>query len=124
MPNCDGSFYWHFSNRQELLDALLAYWEREMTDMAIVKVREANTTSEERILLLMETVMVGNIARYDLPVWHRGVVFLYAEIFTRIVGHLHHFSRDRVRSRGPDATSGRTKGYGSASVIDPSWSYV
>jgi AcrR family transcriptional regulator len=64
-----GSFYWHFSNRQELLDALLAYWEREMTDMAIVKAREANTTPEERILLLMETVMVGNMARYDLPIW-------------------------------------------------------
>jgi AcrR family transcriptional regulator len=64
-----GSFYWHFSNRQALLDALLAYWERELTDMAIVKAREANVTPEERILLLMETVMVGNIARYDLPIW-------------------------------------------------------
>ena len=59
-----------------------------------------------------------------LPVCHRGVVCLYAEIFTRIAGYLHHFSRDRVRSRGPDATSGGTKGYGSASVIDASWRYV
>lgn len=27
-----GSFYWHFRNRGDLLDALLEYWAREMTD--------------------------------------------------------------------------------------------
>ena len=27
-----GSFYWHFHNRPELYDAILDYWEREMTD--------------------------------------------------------------------------------------------
>ena len=30
-----GSFYWHFKNRRELHDALLEYWEREMTDAAM-----------------------------------------------------------------------------------------
>ena len=30
-----GSFYWHFKNRREFLDALLDYWEREMTDAAM-----------------------------------------------------------------------------------------
>ena len=29
------SFYWHFKNRRALLEALLEYWEREMTDVAI-----------------------------------------------------------------------------------------
>jgi AcrR family transcriptional regulator len=64
-----GSFYWHFSNRQELLDALLDYWERELTDMAMISARQANCTPQDRILLLMETVMLGNMARYDLPIW-------------------------------------------------------
>ena len=40
-----------------------------MTDIARVKAREAKTTPEDRILLLMETVMIGNMARYDLPIW-------------------------------------------------------
>ena len=30
-----GSFYWHFANRGQLYDALLEYWEQEMTDKAI-----------------------------------------------------------------------------------------
>lgn len=30
-----GSFYWHFKNRRDLYDALMDYWEREMTDAAI-----------------------------------------------------------------------------------------
>jgi len=64
-----GSFYWHFKNRQDLLDALLDYWERELTDAAIDHARKADVMPLERILLLMEAVMLGNMARYDLPIW-------------------------------------------------------
>lgn len=65
-----GSFYWHFKNRQELLDDLLTYWEREMTDSAIAAAREFPGSALDRIFTLMEAVMVGNLARYDLPIWH------------------------------------------------------
>lgn len=65
-----GSFYWHFKNRQELLHALLEYWEREMTDAAITAAREFPGSAMDRIRNLMETVMAGNLARYDLPIWH------------------------------------------------------
>jgi len=65
-----GSFYWHFKNRPELLDALLEYWEREMTDVAIKTAREYPGPPAERIFLLMEAVMHGDMARYDLPIWH------------------------------------------------------
>jgi AcrR family transcriptional regulator len=64
-----GSFYWHFNNRQELLDSLLEYWEREMTDAAIILARQSQAQPKARILVLMEAVMAGNMARYDLPVW-------------------------------------------------------
>ena len=33
-----GSFYWHFANRQALLEAALATWEREETDAVIAAV--------------------------------------------------------------------------------------
>ena len=65
-----GSFYWHFKNRQELLDALLSYWEHEMTDVAIDAARRYTGSSAGRILYLMETVMAGRHARNDLPIWH------------------------------------------------------
>lgn len=65
-----GSYYWHFKDRRELLDALLSYWEREMTDTAIEAARQFDGTPEDRILFLMEAVATGNLARYDLSFWH------------------------------------------------------
>ena len=65
-----GSFYWHFKNRRELLEALLDYWEREMTDKAIEAAKGYVGLPADRILYLMETVMAGNLARYDLSIWH------------------------------------------------------
>lgn len=65
-----GSFYWHFKNRRELLDALLDYWEREMTDAAIETAKHPANSPAERILGVMETVTDCNLARFDLPIWH------------------------------------------------------
>jgi len=64
-----GSFYWHFKNRNELLDALLTFWERELTDAAIETARNISASPLDRILLLMTAVMTRNLARYDLPIW-------------------------------------------------------
>jgi AcrR family transcriptional regulator len=64
-----GSFYWHFRNRRGLLDGLLDYWEREMTDAAIVQARQSDAAPADRILQLMLNVMNGNMARYDLAFW-------------------------------------------------------
>lgn len=65
-----GSFYWHFKNRKELLDALLDFWERELTDVAIETARSISAPPRDRILFLMTAVMTENLARYDLPIWH------------------------------------------------------
>ena len=64
-----GSFYWHFKNRRELLDALRDYWEREMTDAAIEAAKHFAGSPADRILGVMEAVTDGNLARYDLPFW-------------------------------------------------------
>lgn len=65
-----GSFYWHFKNRRELLEALLDYWERIMTDAAIEEAKQFEGPPKERILSLMTRVMVDDLAGYDLPIWH------------------------------------------------------
>jgi AcrR family transcriptional regulator len=64
-----GSFYWHFKNRRELLEALLDYWEHEMTDVAIEAARHYTGSPADRILDLMDNVMASKLARYDLPIW-------------------------------------------------------
>jgi AcrR family transcriptional regulator len=65
-----GSFYWHFANRGQLYDALLEYWEQEMTDKAIEQAKLFTGPPKERILLLMEQVMATGMAKYDLAIWH------------------------------------------------------
>ena len=63
-----GSFYWHFKNRRELLDAMLEYWEHHMTDDAINAAKDYQGSPTDRILYLMESVLVGMVAIYDLPI--------------------------------------------------------
>ena len=65
-----GSFYWHFKNRRELCDALLDYWEREMTDAARDAAQKFSGQAAERIWYLMKQVMTAGLARYDLAIWH------------------------------------------------------
>jgi len=65
-----GSFYWHFRNRRELYDALVDYWEREMTDVAIEAARAFEGLPGERIWHLMEQVMSTGMAHLDLAFWH------------------------------------------------------
>jgi len=65
-----GSFYWHFKNRRELLDALLGYWEQEMTNAAKTAAQHLEGSPKERTWRLMEQVMTVGMASYDLALWH------------------------------------------------------
>ena len=65
-----GSFYWHFANRAELYEALLEYWEREMTDVAIVAAKKMEGPPMERIWGLMKQVTSTDLAKFDLAIWH------------------------------------------------------
>ena len=82
-----GSFYWHFSDRPALYDALLDYWEREMTDKAIEAAKDYKGVSpKERIWRLMEQVMDSGMAKYDLAIWHWAQSYEKAhEVFSRAV---------------------------------------
>ncbi|MEM6375523.1 MAG: TetR/AcrR family transcriptional regulator [Pseudomonadota bacterium] len=46
-----GSFYWHFDSREALLDALIAHWKRQNTNIMVDTVATA-TTLDEGILAL------------------------------------------------------------------------
>lgn len=106
-----GSFYWHFKNRQQLLDALLGYWERELTDSAIESAKNFEGLPKERIWSLMNQVMSDGLARFDLAIWHwaqndpvvkktfRGVMakrFAFAKWMFEKAG----FDKDQAKARG------------------------
>ncbi len=81
-----GSFYWHFKNRRALYDAMLEYWEREMTDAAIEAAKKISAPPEERIWRLMDEVMTQGMARYDLAIWHQAQSDALADrVFKRVL---------------------------------------
>lgn len=51
-----GSFYWHFSDRGALLEALLVQWEQSATHDVIKTVELASEAPEERLRLLTQWV--------------------------------------------------------------------
>jgi AcrR family transcriptional regulator len=67
-----GSFYHHFRDRSALLDALLEFWSREMTDAEFERVREKSGLAA-RLLALAEDVLEKGMGRYDpaIRAWAR-----------------------------------------------------
>ncbi|GAA2879253.1 TetR family transcriptional regulator [Actinoplanes cyaneus] len=56
-----GSFYWHFANRDALIEAALHRWERDHTD-AVITLIEAQPDAMSRIRLLITTVIASTTA--------------------------------------------------------------
>jgi AcrR family transcriptional regulator len=49
-----GSFYWHFKNRDDLLEAMLQQWEMFNTDHIIKNVEELDSNPRNKLLRLLE----------------------------------------------------------------------
>jgi AcrR family transcriptional regulator len=69
-----GSFYWHFKNLRDLLDCLLDYWERELTNAVMESAKAFSGPPENRILTLMLQVIEEDAAIYDhaISIWTRS----------------------------------------------------
>jgi AcrR family transcriptional regulator len=106
-----GSFYWHFKNRRELLDALMEYWEREMTDAAIEAAKRFDGPPRERIWRLMEQVMSGEMARLDLAFWHWARSDTEAgRIFKRVLDKRFSFATWMFSEAGYAKTQAKARG--------------
>jgi AcrR family transcriptional regulator len=57
-----GSFYWHFKNREDMLDAVLEEWHRRATARVIEKVERAASTPVARLRALFD---ISNRAGVD-----------------------------------------------------------
>ena len=69
-----GSFYWHFRDRQDLLDQMLDWWDREMTDTVIRHTDRVRGEGQKRILAFVEFILREDKARYDAAMrsWASG----------------------------------------------------
>jgi AcrR family transcriptional regulator len=59
-------FYWHFENRQDLLEHLLDYWVREYTGVVTHNPDVVKLDPEKRLLTTMEIIRDKHLAKYDL----------------------------------------------------------
>ena len=68
-----GSFYHHFRDRSALLEALLDYWSREMTDAEFARLETLRGGLAARLLALAEDVLEKGMGRYDpaIRAWAR-----------------------------------------------------
>ena len=106
-----GSFYWHFSDRPALYDALLDYWEREMTDKAIEAAKDYEGSPRDRIWALMEQVMDSGMAKYDLAIWHWAQSYAKAqEVFSRTVEKRFSFATWMFEQVGFDKIQAESRG--------------
>jgi AcrR family transcriptional regulator len=69
-----GSFYHHFRDRGALLDALLEFWSREMTDAELERIGQLRGDLAARLLALAEDVLEKGMGRYDpaIRAWARN----------------------------------------------------
>ena len=105
-----GSFYHHFRDRRALLDALLEYWSREMTDLEFERIRDTHAGLAARLTALAEDVLDKGMGRYDPPIrtWartDRKVAAAVAQVDKRRVRALTGFFEEG----GFDAAHARTR---------------
>lgn len=58
-----GSFYYHFTNRGELLEAILSHWRMRATEDVISFLRQSERTPKEQLSHLLELPLHGQAAR-------------------------------------------------------------
>ncbi len=68
-----GSFYWHFKNREDLLEALIEFWERRHTEAVLARATDAEGDARARLLALMEAVLQRREGRFESAIrsWAR-----------------------------------------------------
>jgi AcrR family transcriptional regulator len=65
-----GSFYWHFKDRNDLLEAILNEWETQNTKSVIVQVEELGSSPSSKLLNLFE-IAAQNDNRFEkaIRIW-------------------------------------------------------
>ena len=84
-----GSFYWHFKNRNELLEAILQRWEEQT--MFLIQESQKTTNPKERLVKLF--TLISQVCQEPDP---EPAIFLWANKDPRIKQRVHHLENKRV----------------------------
>ena len=60
-------FYWHFKNRRDLLDQMLAHWVHEYTGVVANNPELDKAPPEERLLQVMRMIAEYGLTRFEVP---------------------------------------------------------
>ena len=63
-----GSFYHHFSDRSDLLEAILEHWSQEWTCRIREQISELGLDASTTLLALMRAIRANHAAEYDAPI--------------------------------------------------------
>jgi len=63
-----GSFYHHFTNRAEFIDAILEHWDKTYNLSVAAELERAGDDPREKLRMLLRTIYENGLADYDLPV--------------------------------------------------------
>ena len=61
-------FYWHFKNREELLNALLDYWVHEVTEVITKNVEIDALAAKDRLAICAEMILELDLTRYEIGI--------------------------------------------------------
>ena len=94
-------FYWHFKDRQDLLEQMFAYWEHEFTRVVTSNVELAVLPPADRLLRAMRIVWEHDLGRFDLPfrAWAQGEPEILARV-NRVYDQRLSFARNIFRELG------------------------
>jgi len=90
-----GSFYWHFKNREELLELLLREWEQELAKDIIprLQVRRGKEALRSLVRLLVKRVPLGE--QGILP--SDAAIFTWAAVSPEVARRVNRAERERLR---------------------------
>jgi AcrR family transcriptional regulator len=63
-----GSFYWHFKDRDDFILSLVEYWAKVSTISVVEHMKQVQGNAEERLLELMQFIVINDLTRYDIAV--------------------------------------------------------
>ena len=61
-------FYWHFKNRDQLLQQILEYWTHEVTEVVSENRQIAEQPPGERLRATAEMILDYDLTRYEIPI--------------------------------------------------------
>ena len=104
-----GSFYWHFSDRAELLGATLDLWEHVATQSVVASLAEIDDPSERLRVLFGMTFGSAANGRVDVALMAASADPTIADVLARVTGQRVDYLDHNFRAMGLPAAEARRR---------------